>query len=354
MVSVKSRSATTKKSKAVRKSKQKAAGNYIDAFFKRMFGRVLVFVDFLLNYGDHKFVAEIDATKVVLAPTHYFGQDGDERIVDLIFQCPLRNGDGSLMAVIVFEHQGGNLEEIPQKLHKYISAIWDAEKKEGKPLSAPYFLVLRTGKKPYRGRVYPKMSDSLPKSRDGKPIGKIVEVEYDVVDLPAWDIKKLVGGAVLRSALMMLHKMTGGKLDEFPEALLPLLELPEGERVELSKELMQFIAKAFAANNRPLDEAAMGKAFKPILKGKEKQMIKSIFDEKYDAGVAVGVAVGEARGEAKGKAESVLKVIRTKFKKIPKEVERAVLGMSDSIALESLLEHAIYSDTLDEFAEWLR
>ena len=54
-----------------------------------------------------------------------------------------------------------------------------------------------------------------------------------------------------------------------------------------------------------------------------------------------------AEGIAEGEAKALLKVLRTKFKKIPHEIERAVLGMSDSIALESLLEHALHSDTLD-------
>jgi len=266
-----------------------------------------------------------------------------------VFRCPLKTGNGSLMAVIIFEHQGGSLKKIPRKLHKYISAIWEAEAKEKKPLSAPYFIILRTGKSPHRGR-YPTMRDSLPKGSDGEPVGKAVEVEYDVVDLPDWDFDDLVGGAVLRSALMLLHTMTGGNLDDFHTALLPLLELPEGERVELSKEFAQFIAKAFAANNRPIDEAVMGKAFRPILKGKEKEMIKSIFDERE--------AVGEARGIAKGKAElgrnMVITALRTKFKRVPKDIERGVRKMSDSIALESLLAQAIQSDTLDEFADALR
>ncbi|MCL2710658.1 MAG: hypothetical protein FWE95_07240 [Planctomycetaceae bacterium] len=46
----------------------------------------------------------------------------------------------------------------------------------------------------------------------------------------------------------------------------------------------------------------------------------------------------------------VLKVLRRKFKQIPKEIEETVLGMSDPIALESLMEHAIDSESLEEFA----
>ena len=342
---VKRKPSSTTKSKPQRKSKPKAQGNYIDTFVKRMFGQVLVFIDFLVNYADKQFVAEIDETKVQLAPTHYIGAKGDERIVDLVFQCPLKSGNGSLMAVIIFEHQGGCLKKIPQKLLRYISAIWDAETKEGKPLSAPYFIVLRTGQKPYRGRVYPKMLDSLPKRRDGKPVGKMVDIEFDVVDLPAWNFNDLVGGAVLRSTLMMLHRITGGKLDDFQDAFRPLLELPEDEQVVVSKEMLDFADIAFKAHNRRLDAATVSKALK-VFKEKEQNMIKSIFDEKIDEGIAIG--------EAKAGRNMVLTVLRARFKRVPKEVEKAILAMNDTISLESWAAQAATCESMGEFAEMLR
>jgi hypothetical protein len=61
----------------------------------------------------------------------------------------------------------------------------------------------------------------------------------------------------------------------------------------------------------------------------------------------------EARGVAKGKAEMVLKALHKKFKNVPPKIEESVLGMSDPIALESLLEHVFDSNTLEEFvAGW--
>jgi hypothetical protein len=337
------------KAKRTPPKKDKTPGNYIDSFVKRMFGRVLVFTDFILNYADAKFVAMIDTTKIKPAPTHYFGKEGDERIVDLIFQCPLKSGDGSLMAVIVFEHESKTLKHIPRKLHKYISAIWDAEAKEGKPLSAPYFIVLRAGKKPHRKR-YPVMADSLPKDDSGKSIGKAVEVEYDVVDLPAWDFDKITGGAVLRSSLMMLHTMTGGRLDNFSRALQPLLKLPEGERIEVTKELLDFVAKAFAAKGGKLDNETASAAVETIFKGKGSKMMKTIFEEQQD----IGEARGEARGEVRGKAKAVLTVLEARFKKVPKDVEKSVFAISDSIALESWAAQAATCQSLDEFAKMLR
>jgi hypothetical protein len=102
---VKPKSTPIPKSESTKQSKPKSSGNYIDIFVKRMFSRVLVFADFLAHYADPTFVDEIDLKRIKPAPTHYIGKEGDERVADLVFQCPLKSGRGNLMAVIVFEHQ---------------------------------------------------------------------------------------------------------------------------------------------------------------------------------------------------------------------------------------------------------
>jgi len=66
--------------------------------------------------------------------------------------------------------------------------------------------------------------------------------------------------------------------------------------------------------------------------------------------VEIWKAEGKIEGKAEGKAEAVLTTLRRKFKKVPQEIEAAVLAMSDPIALESVLEHAIDSNTLEDFA----
>jgi hypothetical protein len=333
------------KSKSKPKPEPKSRrGNIFDAFVKRMFGQLLVFVDFLLNYADAKFVAAVDLSKIKPAPTHYIGQKGDERIVDLIFMCPLKNGRGNLMAVIIFEHQGGSLKKIPRKLLKYITAIWTAEEKEGKPLSAPYFIVIRTGKKPHRG-TYPTMADSLPKDIEGVPVGKTVEIGYDVFDLPAWNFKKLVGGPVLRLALGILKTMTEDAGLEFSEAFHPLMEIPDEEqKIDLVKEVLPFIAEGLAARGLVLDTEMVNRALKPIFKGKD--MIKTIFDEKYDTGFSEG-QVDKGR-------EMLLKILRSKFNKIPKDVEKTISKMNDPVSLDSWAEHALACQSMAEFAQAVR
>ena len=89
------------------------------------------------------------------------------------------------------------------------------------------------------------------------------------------------------------------------------------------------------------------------------ETLDAIFRERNSATlIAEGIAKGRAEGKAEEKTETgrnmVLVALRKKFKKVPKHIERAVLAMSDPIALESLLERVFDSDTLDEFAEVLR
>jgi hypothetical protein len=59
------------------------------------------------------------------------------------------------------------------------------------------------------------------------------------------------------------------------------------------------------------------------------------------------------KAAAKTGQNMVLTVLRKRFKQVPKEVEDAVLAMTDPIALESMHEHAIDSNTLDEFVSAL-
>jgi hypothetical protein len=83
-------------------------------------------------------------------------------------------------------------------------------------------------------------------------------------------------------------------------------------------------------------------------------MIKSIFEEREAIGKAEGIAEGEARSEVKWKADTLLKILRGKFNKVPKETERAINRMTDPVALDSWAVHAATCQSIEEFTEALR
>ena len=199
------------------------------------------------------------------------------------------------------------------------------------------------------------MRDRLPKDSDDHPIGSLIELEYDVCDLPARDFHKLLGGPELRLALGILKKMIEGDGEDFVEAILPLNEITdELQQVELTKELFHFVAKAMEAHNRRFDDAAVDRAMETIYKENADKMSKTIFDKKFDEGVAVGEVRGKAEGIAEGEKNMLLKVLQAKFHKVPKKIENTIRAMTDTIALESLAVHVTNCDSLDEFAKTLK
>ena len=91
-----------------------------------------------------------------------------------------------------------------------------------------------------------------------------------------------------------------------------------------------------------------------------------IFSEKLDAffreryapliakgeakGIAIGVAKGRAEEKTEARREMLLEFLRGKFGKVPKNIERAINQMNDSIALKSLAARTGNCKTLEEFA----
>jgi len=186
------------------------------------------------------------------------------------------------------------------------------------------------------------MADLLPKDCDGKPLGHVPEFQYKVVDLPAWDFDQLVGGPILRLALDILKKMIESDGDEFSETLLPLLEISDEEqKIELTKEAVDFFVKAFAAHNRRVDEAMLSQALKPIFKDKERTMIKTIFDEKYEEGVAIG------------EAKAIIKILTRNFGDVPPTVCDKLYTIRDFDALSQLTDIALDCQSLSEFEQEL-
>ena len=105
------------------------------------------------------------------------------------------------------------------------------------------------------------------------------------------------------------------------------------------------------ANAETLEDLYMRRKAGVILTEK----LDAVFRERYGAQY---IAEGEARGKAEGKAEAgrnmILTVLRARFKRVPREVEKAILSMSDSIALESWAVQAATCQSMDEFAGMLR
>jgi predicted transposase YdaD len=170
------------------------------------------------------------------------------------------------------------------------------------------------------------------------------------VDLPTYDVDHLRGGPELRTAIGILKNMTEGNEDDFAKAMLPIAEIDDDQQqLIITKDILEFVAKAFTAHHKRLEAQMVHKVLTPIFNERTENMTTTIFDEIRAQGEARGEARGEAKGEIKGSQNIVLAVLRKKFKKIPKQIETKIRKMSDPIALESLIYDVLESKTLDEF-----
>ncbi len=67
-----------------------------------------------------------------------------------------------------------------------------------------------------------------------------------------------------------------------------------------------------------------------------------------------GLEAAKEEGEARGKAEAVLTNLRTRFGKVPKEIETVIGKMTDATALDSWVAFAVTCKSLEEFKKALK
>ena len=109
------------------------------------------------------------------------------------------------------------------------------------------------------------------------------------------------------------------------------------------------------ANIKAMEELQMKKKKGIILSEKLDACFNEMYGPQFRAeGIAIGEAKGEAKGETKAGRNMVLTVLRARFRKVPKEVEKAILALSDPIALESWAVQAATCQSMDEFAQALQ
>ena len=76
------------------------------------------------------------------------------------------------------------------------------------------------------------------------------------------------------------------------------------------------------------------------------------FREKWEGTlIAKGKAIGKAEEKTATSRELILEILRGKFGKVPKHIERAINQMNDPIALKSLAVRTANCKTLAEFSE---
>ncbi|MDR2437807.1 MAG: Rpn family recombination-promoting nuclease/putative transposase [Planctomycetaceae bacterium] len=334
------------------------SGNIFDRFIRQMFERITIFTDFLYHYASPNLLAAIDLTQVTPFPTHSFDRNTKERIADLIFLCGLKNQSGQIGVIIVFEHAGGSIHFLPKRLLEYLIGAWNiiaGDERKKILLPSPYFIVVRTGKKPKRKHKikYQKTSNMCVKV-EGLTMVNQLDFDYDVVYLPDIELDNLLGSPLLKTTLGVAKVLTEGHPEYFSDALLPLKNyLDYDEKRRVVNLALELFANFLRARHEKPNINDLDRVLSPIFNEQEKQnMITTIFEDKFLEGKIEGKMEGKIEGIAMGKAEAILDILKMRFKKsVPRSINNKVLSIRDSIVLASLTESAITCQSLKDFSE---
>jgi hypothetical protein len=127
--------------------------------------------------------------------------------------------------------------------------------------------------------------------------------------------------------------------------------------VELTKELLNYVAKVMAVHNKRLGDEKIKKALNPVFHERTENMVKTIFEEKYDAGVAEAEKIRKpiwiAEGEARGAALSVQSVLNARFHTVTSKIQKQLSALTDVSRLENLVGQAAVCPSLKDFEKLL-
>ncbi|MDR1268155.1 MAG: Rpn family recombination-promoting nuclease/putative transposase [Planctomycetaceae bacterium] len=362
------------------KSNANITVNIHDEFVRAVFAHLELVIEFLKLYvgktrDGRKLLKLLDLKRIRLEPTQFFGPEGRQRIADLIFWIPLKHGKGSAGVVFIFEHKSERKRSWSFQLLKYLVAIWnkffcEAKNPESNDfvLPAPLLIVLHNGAKPIINK--PMLEEYIAKIVGTKKF--IPKFDYIMVDLSVLNPDEFGTAPLLRVILELLKRATDGTLYDVRKQILePLAAIRDDEKTRYwIQQILRYMDKSIKSKKEELTPESIDEIIEPVYKERSTKMSLTFLEKLEKRGRVKGRAEGRAKGRAEGRIKGrvegraegraeggqnvVLAALRAKFKKVPRHIETVIRQMSDPIALESLINDAIASQTLDEFAEALK
>ena len=187
------------------------------------------------------------------------------------------------------------------------------------------------------------MIDTAPGAETG-----LLKYPLILIDISVIPKGKFAGHPALQALLETLQRASEGKLvkefDRITDYFKPIKGDPRAK--DWIHSLVRYMMSITKVGTKVGTEQIV-KAFSKVFNEQEANKMAMTMAEKL-------LLEGEAHGIVKGKAEAVLTFLRTRFHRVPKDVEKAIRQMTDPIALDSWTAQAAACQSMDEFAEALR
>jgi len=326
--------------------------NSHDLFAKVAFGEPRRAGDFLRHYSVPAIRKHIDLDQLVPIANQFFSAGFQQISLDIPFISWLRDKIGKAEVLMVLEHKSFpcvfTALQVATCAHVVNYTDW---KKAGRPkskknfkLRIPICVVIYCGDSDWVEEMHSDdMYDDVPEELwEYVPRHRVV-----FINLNRYGYGQLPGQPSTQAAVETMKRAKDGT---FKENLPHILQKVSSDSLETQIDDLLIGICSYCNAVTDITQTEIDEVIKQTFLGERgTQMAEAVQKGMW----VVGFESGVAKEKVRGKVEAILKILRFRFENVPDEITTSLGAMSDPVALDSLMEHALGCDSLEDFADSL-
>ena len=306
-----------------------------DKFFKEVFSRREVAVDFLRNYLPEEVFSCLDEESIHLRKDSFVDKELRAYFSDLLYRASLKDGSESYV-YLLFEHKSYPEPLIAFQLLRYMVKIWEQDLRQGSSakLSSIIPIVI------YHGTARWNIDERfISLFKCPKEIECFVpDFSYALCDISRFSDEEIRGIVVLKSTLLLLKYILRDELREHLPKILGLLRELTGKKtgMEYLETVLTYVSRGTDKVDEEDVRCAVEEAF-PQIGGD----IMPTLAEKW-------IKQGLQQGILQKSREAVIDILEVRFKVVPQSIVKTLNEISDPSILKILHRKAVEVKSLEE------
>ena len=313
-----------------------------DKFFKEVFSRREVAVDFLRNYLPNDIFSCLDEESISLKKDSFVDKELAAYFSDLLYQTSLKDGTDSYVYVL-FEHKSYPEPLVAFHLLRYMVRIWEQDLKQGFSGKLPTVIPIVI----YHGIAGWKVDERLinlfncPKELKSF----LPDFTYVLCDISRFSDEEIRGVVILKTTLLLLKYIMRDELrDQFPEILGLLRELTGKKTgIEYLETVLTYVSRGTDRVDEEDVRRAVEEAF-PDIGGK----IMPTIAEKW---IEQGLQQGIQQGILQSVREAVIDILELRFEVVSESIVNRLNEIYDPSILKIFHRKAVKVNSLEEFEQ---
>jgi predicted transposase/invertase (TIGR01784 family) len=320
-----------------------------DRFFREVFSRREIAVDFVRHYLPPEVIAHFETATLSIIKDSFVDSDLQEHFSDLLYQTRLKDG-GKAYIYVLFEHKSYPEPWVALQLLRYMVRVWEQVLKQEKAGHLPSIVPVVV----YHGAEDWKIDRhfrSLFVDRLAFA-GYIPDFRYQLCDLSDYSDEEIVGEVTLRVTLLILKHIFDGNLGErLPEISSLLRELAQARSAlkYLEVVLRYLTAAATQLDKEELQQMIENTFPQPLPGSLAEEWIGQGVEQGIEQGIDQGIEQGIERGVLRATREAVLDILETRFATLSSTIAVIIAEIDDLSKLRELRKRALTVSSLAEF-----